>query len=76
MVELIFQLSKQIRAESGMNRIVLGGGTFQNRYLSEKVMGKLIKERFEVYLPKRIPLNDQGIAAGQIAIGAYRRKLM
>jgi hydrogenase maturation protein HypF len=75
-VDLIFQLSKQIRTETGMNRIVLGGGTFQNRYLSKKVMEQLRKERFEVYLPKRIPLNDQGIAAGQIAIGAYRRKLM
>ena len=72
-VDLIFQLSKQIRTESGMNRIVLGGGTFQNRYLSKKAMDKLIKERFEVYIPQKIPLNDQGIAAGQIAIGASRR---
>ena len=75
-VNLIFQLSKQIRTESGMNRIVLGGGTFQNRYLTRKVMGKLKKERFDIYLPQRIPMNDQGIAAGQIAIGAHRRKLM
>jgi len=71
-VNLIFQLSKQIRTESGMNRIVLGGGTFQNRYLTKKVMAKLKKERFDIYLPQRIPMNDQGIAAGQIAIGASR----
>ena len=76
LVELIIQLSKQIRAESGLNRIVLGGGTFQNRYLSENVLNKLAKERFEVYLPHRIPVNDQGIAAGQLAIGASRRRLM
>jgi len=75
-VNLIFQLSKRIRIESGMNRIVLGGGTFQNRYLTRKVMDKLKKERFDIYLPQRIPMNDQGIAAGQIAIGAHRRKLM
>jgi hydrogenase maturation factor HypF (carbamoyltransferase family) len=53
---------------------VLGGGTFQNRFLSEKVMDKLEKERFKVYLPQGIPVNDQGIAAGQLAIGAHRRK--
>jgi hydrogenase maturation protein HypF len=76
LVELIIQLSKQIRAESGLNRIVLGGGTFQNRYLSENVLTKLAQERFEVYLPHRIPVNDQGIAAGQIAIGAYKRRQM
>ena len=76
LVELIIQLSKQIRAESGLNRIVLGGGTFQNRYLSENVLNKLAKERFQVYLSRRIPVNDQGIAAGQLAIGASRRRLM
>lgn len=76
LVSLILELSMEIRAESGLDRIVLGGGTFQNRFLSEKVMYKLEKERFKVYLPLGIPVNDQGIAAGQLAIGAHRRKLM
>ncbi len=62
----------EIRADSGLDRIVLGGGTFQNRFLSEKVMDKLENEKFKVYLPHRIPVNDQGIAAGQLAIGAHR----
>lgn len=76
LVSLILELSMEIRAESGLDRVVLGGGTFQNRFLSEKVMDKLEKERFKVYLPREIPVNDQGIAAGQLAIGAHRRKLM
>jgi len=38
-------------------------------------MDKLEKELFKVYLPQRIPVNDQGIAAGQLAIGAHRRIL-
>jgi hydrogenase maturation protein HypF len=74
MVRLIVELSMEIRADCGLDRIVLGGGTFQNRFLSEKVMDKLEKERFKVYLPQGIPVNDQGIAAGQLAIGAHRRK--
>ena len=73
LVQLILQLSMEIRESSGLDRIVLGGGTFQNSYLSEKVMDKLENEDFKVYLPCRIPVNDQGIAAGQLAIGAYRR---
>jgi hydrogenase maturation protein HypF len=73
---LIIQLSKMIREQHGLKRIVLGGGTFQNRVLSKKVMDKLVKERFEVYLPHTIPVNDQGIAAGQVAIGASRRMIM
>ncbi len=76
LVRLILELSMEIRAESGLDRIVLGGGTFQNRFLSEKVVDKLEKEHFKVYLPQSIPVNDQGIAAGQLAIGAHRRKLM
>lgn len=76
LVELILVLSMEVRAESGLERIVLGGGTFQNRYLSEKVIDKLENERFKVYLPRRIPVNDQGIAAGQLAIGAHRRELI
>jgi len=76
LVGLILELSMEIRAESGQDRIVLGGGTFQNRFLSEKVLDKLEKEHFKVYLPHDIPVNDQGIAAGQLAIGAHRRNLM
>ena len=76
LVDLIQQLSMEIRAETGLDRVVLGGGTFQNRFLSEKVMNKLEKEKFKVYLPHRIPVNDQGIAAGQLAIGAHRQLLL
>ncbi len=72
LVQLILSLSMEIRADSGLDRIILGGGTFQNRFLSEKVMDKLENEKFKVYLPHRIPVNDQGIAAGQLAIGAHR----
>jgi hydrogenase maturation protein HypF len=76
LVLLIVQLSIEIRKESGLDRIVLGGGTFQNRYLSEKLMDKLENEKFKVYLPGRIPVNDQGISAGQLVIGAHKRILM
>jgi hydrogenase maturation protein HypF len=76
MVELILELSLQIRSQTGLDRVVLGGGTFQNGYLSEKVMDKLEKERFKVYLPLDTPVNDQGIAVGQMAIGAHKRLMM
>ena len=73
---MILLLSMQTRTDLGLDRIVLGGGTFQNRYLVEKIQHKLEKERFKVYLPREIPVNDQGIAAGQLAVGAYTRKSM
>ncbi len=76
LVEMIVQLSMQIRSERGLDRIVLGGGTFQNRFLAEQIQQRLSKEQFRVYLPRTIPVNDQGIAAGQMAVGASLRKLM
>jgi hydrogenase maturation protein HypF len=76
LVQVMLVLSLEIRAKSGLDRIVLGGGSFQNSFLSEKVMDKLENENFKVYLSHRIPVNDQGIAAGQLVIGAHRCKLM
>jgi hydrogenase maturation protein HypF len=76
LADLVLQLALETRKQTGLDRVVLGGGTFQNRNLSKKVVGKLENERFEVYLPDLIPVNDQGIAAGQLAIGAHRRKLL
>jgi len=73
LVELIRELAMHIRSQTGLDRVVLGGGTFQNGYLSEKVVDKLEKERFKVYLPQGTPVNDQGIAVGQLAIGAHKR---
>jgi len=74
LVKLIVQLALEIRNKYKLERVVLAGGTFQNRYLTKKVIQKLEIEGFQVYLPDNIPVNDQGIAAGQVAIGAHHRK--
>ena len=71
MVELILHLAMEIREETGLDRVVLAGGTFQNRFLTTGVRAKLEKENFKVILPHTIPVNDQGICVGQLAIGAH-----
>ena len=58
---------------SGINDVVLCGGTFQNSYLAEKIFSHLEAERFNVYLPENVPVNDGGLALGQLAIAASRR---
>ena len=72
LTNLVLKTALRVRKDCGLDRVVLSGGTFQNRYLTEKVADKLENEKFEVYLPFRLPVNDQGIAAGQLAIGAHR----
>ncbi len=73
LIDLMVHLSLEIKKSHGLNRVVLGGGTFQNRYLTKKVIHKLEIEGFQVYLPHEIPVNDQGISVGQLAIGAHHR---
>jgi len=47
-------------------RVVLTGGCFQNRYLTERAIRRLQEEGFRPYWHQRVPPNDGGIALGQI----------
>jgi len=59
-------------AESiGERRVVLSGGCFQNRYLTERTVRRLQAEGFQPYWHQRVPPNDGGIALGQI-VAAFR----
>ncbi len=50
----------------GEPRMVLSGGCFQNRYLTERTVTRLRAENFQPYWHQRVPPNDGGIALGQI----------
>jgi len=52
--------------------VVLAGGCFQNRVLVELIVDKFEQASRMVVFPERIPINDGGLAAGQLAIGAAR----
>jgi hydrogenase maturation protein HypF len=51
--------------------VVLSGGVFQNRLLTQLVVSELNETR-RLCLPGRIPPNDGGLAAGQLAIALSR----
>jgi hydrogenase maturation protein HypF len=57
----------------GQKRVVLSGGCFQNRYLTERAVRRLQAEGFRPYWHQRVPPNDGGIALGQI-VAALRLK--
>ncbi len=69
LVESIVAVARRI----GEERIVLTGGCFQNRYLTEQTVTRLHAEGFRPYWHQRIPPNDGGIALGQI-LAASRAK--
>lgn len=55
-----------IRGDSGVNRVGLGGGVFQNRVLAEQAQALLNDAGFEVLIPVSLPPNDAAICFGQI----------
>ena len=63
----------RVAKHCGQNRVVLSGGCFQNRYLTERAIQRLQAEGFRPYWHQRVPPNDGGIALGQV-IAARRTK--
>ena len=47
-------------------RVVLSGGVFQNRYLTERAASVLESRGFVMYTHRQVPPNDGGIALGQV----------
>jgi len=50
----------------GERNIVLSGGCFQNRTLTERMVSQLLHAGYRPYWHQRVPPNDGGIALGQI----------
>jgi hydrogenase maturation protein HypF len=67
LVEAVVIVAKHV----GESRVVLSGGCFQNRYLTERTVKRLREEGFQPYWHQRVPTNDGGIALGQI-VAAHR----
>ena len=66
MAEAIVSVAKFV----GQERVVLSGGCFQNRYLTERAVHRLQDEGFRPYWHQRVPPNDGGIALGQVVAAA------
>lgn len=62
LVEMIVAVARRI----GREQVVLSGGCFQNRYLTERAVRRLEQENFRAYWHQRVPPNDGGIALGQM----------
>lgn len=69
---VILEVSERIRTKHHLDKVVLSGGVFQNKYLTEKAYGLLEKNKFEVYTNHAVPANDGGISLGQLVIASKR----
>ncbi len=70
----ITSVSEDIRRNTSVNKVILSGGVFQNKYLLEKLCLLLTERHFEVFTQSMVPSNDGGISLGQLVIASKTRE--
>lgn len=66
LVDMAAETVKAAGAETGLDRVCLSGGSFQNMYIMRRLPRRLRSEGFQVYHHCRVSCNDEGIALGQL----------
>jgi hydrogenase maturation protein HypF len=69
--QITAEMCRQIAMETGLNRVALSGGCFQNRLLLIKTMDVLNEAGFEVLTHSEVPCNDGGVSLGQATIANF-----
>ena len=72
LADVIVDAAVRVRTETGIDRVALSGGVFQNVHLLERAGAALSARDFDVLTHERVPANDGGISFGQAAIAAAR----
>ncbi|GER91068.1 carbamoyltransferase [Dictyobacter vulcani] len=67
---LLANACNEVREQSGLQKVALSGGIFQNRLIVEELVRILHTQSFAVYLNQKVPANDGGLSLGQLAIAA------
>jgi hydrogenase maturation protein HypF len=70
--QLIGEVAAETRRRTGIDRVALSGGVFQNVLLVDLAGQELSARAFEVLTHRLVPPNDGGLALGQAAVAGYR----
>jgi hydrogenase maturation protein HypF len=65
------RLASLVRDRTGLDRVCLSGGSFQNAYLLAHLPARLRSDGFEVHTHTRVPANDGGLSLGQALVAAH-----
>lgn len=72
MAAATLEVCRAIRGATGLRRVCLSGGVFNNDLLSSDLVARLETVGFEVFLPRQAPVGDGGIALGQVLVAGAR----
>jgi hydrogenase maturation protein HypF len=71
--ELIADIADRLRGATGIERVALSGGVFQNVLLLRLARAALEARGLRVLTHRLVPPNDAGLALGQVAVAGWRR---
>ena len=74
MAQLIAQMCQRLTVRTGINRVALSGGVFQNRLLLRLTIAALEETGLEVLTHRNVPTNDGGVSLGQAVIANFAGK--
>ena len=66
--DLMAEIARQLHTETGIDRVALSGGVFQNVLLLRLARARLAACQLEVLTHRVVPPNDGGLALGQAAV--------
>ena len=64
-------MCRRLSRETGIRKVALSGGVFQNRLLLRLVATALEEAGFEVLTHSEVPANDGGISLGQAVVANF-----
>jgi len=65
------EVAERMRDVTGLSRVCLSGGCFNNAYLSNGLESRLANAGFEVFTQNEVPAGDGGLSLGQAMIAAH-----
>jgi hydrogenase maturation protein HypF len=71
---MVAEVADQVRDRTGVGTVALTGGVFVNRLLSGWSARHLADRGFTVLRHRKVPPSDAGLALGQLAVLAHRRR--
>jgi hydrogenase maturation protein HypF len=69
--QMVVRMCQTLARDTGINKVALSGGVFQNRLLLRLTSDYLEKTGLNVITHREVPTNDGGISLGQAVIGNF-----
>jgi len=72
LANMVGEAVERVSAATGINKVALSGGTWQNQHLFRAAKEELSARGLKVLFHRQVPANDGGIALGQAMIAHWR----